>query len=137
MAVVLIYRHEGDTDLSLAERIHTAVLPSRKVIVKEGESELAEYFANYEVRWNESPELRDEVAKWSKVFYLENFDGGEMSPPDPNDKNFPLSAFYWMILERFDSQSGSSEIYSDEDAKELLREGVGLIKCIKLAICVK
>ena len=123
MAVLLIYSHEANTGLSLAERIHTAVLPSRKVIAKEGESELAEYLANYEVRWNESPELRDEVAKWSKVFYLENFDGGEMSPPDPNDKNFPLSAFYWMILERFDSQSTGSEILNDEDAKELLHEG--------------
>ena len=64
------------------------------------------------------------MAKDSKDSYLENFPGDNtISPPDPNDENFPLSAFYWMILEKVDSQSGSSEIYSDEDAKELLREG--------------
>ena len=123
MSVVLIYSHEANTGLSLAERIHTAVLPSRKVLAKEGESDLAKYLANYETRWKEDPELRESVARRSKDFYLENFDGGEMSPPDPNDKNFPLSAFYWMILDKFDSQSGSSEIYSDEEAKKLLREG--------------
>ena len=125
MSVVLIYNNLGEKgeEVSLAERIHTVILPSRKVIVKEGESELAEYFANYEVRWNESPELREAVAKNSKDFYLKNFDGGDMSPPDPNDTTFPLSAFYWMILDKFDSQSGSSEIYSDEEAKKLLREG--------------
>jgi len=123
MAVVLIYRHEGDTDLSLAERIHTAVLPSRKVIVKEGEYDLSEYLAEYEVRWKEDSELRQALSQGSKDFYLENFDGGEMSPPDSNAEEMPLSAFYWMILQNFDSQSTSSEIYSDEDAKELLREG--------------
>lgn len=125
MAVVLIYNNLGENGekASLAERIHTVILPSRKVIVKEGESQLAEYFSGYEARWNESPELREAVAKNSKDFYLENFDGGELSPPDPNDKNFPLSAFYWMILEKFDSQSTGSEILNDKDAKELLREG--------------
>ena len=125
MSVVLIYNHLGEKGqkASLAERVHTVILPSRKVIVKEGDSQLAEYFAGYEARWNESPELREAVAKNSKDFYLENFDGGELSPPDPNDKNFPLSAFYWMILEKFDSQSTGSEILNDKDAKELLREG--------------
>ena len=125
MLVVLIYNHLGEKGqkASLAERVHTVILPSRKVIVKEGDSQLAEYFAGYEARWNESPELREAVAKNSKDFYLENFDGGELSPPDPNDKNFPLSAFYWMILEKFDSQSTGSEILNDKDAKELLREG--------------
>jgi len=125
MSVVLIYNHLGEKGqkASLAERVHTVILPSRKVIVKEGESQLVEYFAGYEDRWNESPELREAVAKNSKDFYLENFDGGELSPPDPNDKNFPLSAFYWMILEKFDSQSTGSEILNDKDAKELLREG--------------
>ena len=108
MAVLLIYNHESDPNVPLAERIHTAVLPSRKVLAKEGESDLAKYLANYETRWKEDPELRESVARRSK---------------DPNDKNFPLSAFYWMILDKFDSQSGSSEIYSDEEAKKLLREG--------------
>ena len=125
MAVVLIYSHLGKkgAETPLAERIHTVILPSRKVIVKEGESQLVEYFAGYEDRWNESPELREAVAKNSKDFYLKNFDGGDMSPPDPNDTTFPLSAFYWMILDKFDSQSGSSEIFHDDEAKKLLREG--------------
>jgi len=123
MSVVLIFEHDPDgKEETFAERVHTVVLPSRKVITKDGSDDIAEMLSRYEDRWREEPTLRENVASLSKNFFEENFDG-EIPPPDEDDKDFPLAAFYWMVLSAFDTQIGSSAIFADEDAKDILREG--------------
>ena len=97
-------------------------MPSHKVIQKSESDDVVGYLGEFEERWKNDAQLRERIAEDSKDFYLENFEG-KISPPDPNDEDFPLSAFYWMILQKFDSQSVSSAIFADDDAKSLLREG--------------
>jgi hypothetical protein len=120
MSVVLIY---NQVDLPFAETIKAVALPSRKVITKDEDPSLVEYLAEYATRWKNDPELRHALADGSKDFYLKNFSDLGMEVVDENDEEMSVSAFYWMILRNFDSQSMSSAIYSDESAKELLREG--------------
>ena len=124
MSVVLIYDHEGDTGLPLAKRITNVVLPSRKVLSRGENDYLADHIGGYVDRWKDDSDLRQSIANKSKDFYLENFaDDDDMLPPDPNEEDIPLSAFYWMILQNFDNQAVSSEIFSDDVARELLKEG--------------
>lgn len=124
MSVVLIYNHEGDTDLPLAKRITHVVLPSRKVLSQKGNDYTVDHIGGYVDRWKENPEERQSIANRSKDFYLENFsDDEDMLPPNPNEEDIPLSAFYWMILQSFDNQAVSSEIFDDAVARELLTEG--------------
>ena len=122
MSVVLIFNQEGFGDRPFVERIEAVVLPSRKVLTKTEDESISKVISKYEDRWNEEPDLRESIAESSKKFFEENFDG-EIPPPDENDKDFPLAAFYWMVLSNFDNQAVSSEIYADDDAKDILREG--------------
>jgi len=124
MSVVLIYDHEGDTGLPLAKRITNVVLPSRKVLSRGENDYLADHIGGYVDRWKDDSDLRQSIANKSKDFYLENFaDDNDMLPPDPNEEDIPLSAFYWIILQNFDNQAVSSEIFADDVARELLKEG--------------
>lgn len=124
MSVVLIYDHEGDTGLPLAKRITNVVLPSRKVLSRGENDYLADHIGGYVDRWKDDSDLRQSIANKSKDFYLENFtDDDDMLPPDPNEEDIPLSAFYWIILQNFDNQAVSSEIFADDVARELLKEG--------------
>ena len=127
MSVVLIYNQEGDQEggaSSLAEAVQVVVLPSRKVLSRKEDDYLIDYLGGYADRWKDDSELRHALANGSKDFYLENFPGDDdLSPADPNAEEMPLSAFYWMILTSFDSQSMSSAIFSDDEARELLKEG--------------
>ena len=124
MSVVLIYNQEGGGAPSLAESIQVVVLPSRKILSQKEDDYLIDYLGEYAERWKEDPELRQGLSDSCKDFYLENFpDDDDMSPPDPNAEEIPISAFYWMILTNFDSQAMSSAIFSDDEARELLKEG--------------
>jgi hypothetical protein len=124
MSVVLIYDHEGDTGLPLAKRITNVVLPSRKVLSQNENDYLVDHIGGYVDRWKNDSDLRQSIANKSKDFYLENFaDDDDMLPPDPNEEDIPLSAFYWIILQNFDNQAVSSEIFADDVARELLKEG--------------
>ena len=125
MPVLLIYDQEGyGIGSSLAESIRAVVLPSRKILTREEDDYLIEYLGEYADRWKENSELRHSLADDSKDFLLENFPGdNDMSPPNPDAEEMPISAFYWMILTKFDSQSMSSGIFSDDEARELLQEG--------------
>jgi hypothetical protein len=124
MSVVLIYNQEGGGESSLAEAVRVAILPSHKVLSRDEDDYLIDYLGKFSDRWKEDSMLRRSLADGSKDFYLENFPGdNDLSPADPNAAEMPLSAFYWMILTRFDSQTMSSAIFSDDEARELLKEG--------------
>lgn len=121
MSVVLIF---DEVDKPLAERVLAVVLPSRKVIEKDDSEEgITEYLGEFADRWKDNESLRESVSESGKSFYERHFPNGEFTAPDPNDEEISLGAFYYMILQRFDNQAISSAIYTDDNAKEILREG--------------
>ena len=121
MSVVLIY---DEVDAPLEERILAVVLPSRKVIEKDDSEEgITEYLGEFADRWKDNKSLRESISESGKSFYERHFTNGEFTDLDPNDEEISLGAFYYMILQRFDNQAIGSSIYTDDDAKAILREG--------------
>lgn len=120
MSVVLIY---DEIDAPLEERVLAVALPSRKVIEKDDSEEgIAEYLGDFADRWKQNTVSREAIRESSQSFYDKNFPDGELDI-DPDEDEIPLGAFYWMILQRFDNQSVGSAIFTDDRAKEILREG--------------
>ena len=120
MSVVLIY---DEIDAPLEERVLAVALPSRKVIEKDDSEEgIGEYLGDFADRWKQNDVSRESIKESSQSFYDKNFPDGELDI-DSDEDEIPLGAFYWMILQRFDNQSVGSAIFTDDRAKEILREG--------------
>ena len=133
MSVVLVFYHDSYNGPAepIGDRIAAAVLPNRKVISKTQDPDdgIVETIGDYPNRWKENKKLRDDLVSSYNSFYEFAYENEEknpeledLSPPDPNEEEMPLSALYMMILKRFDNQSITSAIFTNEDAKKHLQE---------------
>lgn len=122
MAVALIYKN--DDKLPLAKSIVAVVLPSKKVLTQEPESEISDYIGEFPDRWkNDEGNYRTRIVDSSGDFFEKEFPDGELTAPKADEEEMPLSALYWEILRIFDSQAMGSGLFSDDEARQLLEEG--------------
>ena len=121
MAVTLIYSNYEE--IPLAKRVIAVVLPSYKVLTKDEGSDLPEYIGQFPDRWKTNENnYRNRIVDGSGDFFEEKFPNGELTAPEVDADEMPLSAFYWEILRLFDHQAMSSGIFFDDEARELLKD---------------
>ena len=121
MAVTLIYNNSENTPL--AENIVAVALPSFKILTRDNDSDIPDHLGGLPDRWKANENnYRSRIVENSTKFFEDNFADGELSAPDAGDSEMPVSAFYSEILRLYDTQVMSSGIFSDDEARELLKD---------------